>query len=82
MNVTLTKTCANKKEAMKIMATQTQPVIPSVAPQIPSQQQSAEVLALNADASSKDVKPSAEKPQIVEELLIEEVSIDGMCGVY
>jgi mycofactocin precursor len=68
---------------MKIMATQTQPVTPFVAPEPPLQQQSAEVIALNADARSKeDVNPSAEKPQIVEELLIEEVSIDGMCGVY
>lgn len=64
------------------MATQTQPVTPFVAPETPSQQQSAEVIALNAEARSKDVNPSAEKPQIVEELLIEEVSIDGMCGVY
>lgn len=27
-------------------------------------------------------EPRAEKPRITEELLIEEVSIDGMCGVY
>jgi len=26
--------------------------------------------------------PRGEKPQILEEALIEEVSIDGMCGVY
>jgi mycofactocin precursor len=64
------------------MATQTQPVTTSVAPQTPSQPQSAEVIALNPEARTKDAKPSTEKPQIVEELLIEEVSIDGMCGVY
>lgn len=64
------------------MSTQTQPVTLSVAPQTLSQQQSAEVIALNADARTEEVKPSAEKPQIVEEMLIEEVSIDGMCGVY
>ncbi len=26
--------------------------------------------------------PEAEQPAILEEVLIEEVSIDGMCGVY
>jgi mycofactocin precursor len=79
----LTKTDANKKEAMKIMATQTQRVVTPVALETPyQQQQTAEVIALNADARPQKTKPSAEKPQIVEELLIEEVSIDGMCGVY
>ncbi|MBK8185374.1 MAG: mycofactocin precursor [Candidatus Competibacteraceae bacterium] len=28
------------------------------------------------------IEPIMEAPQITEELLIEEVSIDGMCGVY
>lgn len=27
-------------------------------------------------------EPSVELPEVMEELLIEEVSIDGMCGVY
>ncbi|MCP5196125.1 MAG: mycofactocin precursor [Gammaproteobacteria bacterium] len=27
-------------------------------------------------------EPSLELPEVMEELLIEEVSIDGMCGVY
>ena len=27
-------------------------------------------------------KPDAEKPQILDEVVIEEVSIDAMCGVY
>lgn len=27
-------------------------------------------------------EPSVEMPEVTEELLIEEVSIDGMCGVY
>lgn len=27
-------------------------------------------------------EPSVEIPEVAEELLIEEVSIDGMCGVY
>ena len=28
------------------------------------------------------VEGSGEKPDVEEELLIEEISIDGMCGVY
>jgi mycofactocin precursor len=43
-------------------------------------------LAAPADAASEpDNSPreaAAAKPDIVEEVLIEEVSIDGMCGVY
>jgi mycofactocin precursor len=27
-------------------------------------------------------QPMSEKPQILDEIVIEEVSIDGMCGVY
>ena len=27
-------------------------------------------------------KPAAEKPKASDEILIEEISIDGMCGVY
>ena len=30
----------------------------------------------------KDGEPTGEKPRILEEVVIEEVSIDGMCGVY
>ena len=30
----------------------------------------------------RDKQPVREKPQIEEEIIIEEVSIDGMCGVY
>ena len=35
-----------------------------------------------APAALKDGQPTGEKPQILEEVIIEEVSIDGMCGVY
>jgi mycofactocin precursor len=31
---------------------------------------------------AKEVEPLAKKPRILEEVVIEEVSIDGMCGVY
>ncbi|MEY2762331.1 MAG: mycofactocin precursor [Actinobacteria bacterium] len=34
-----------------------------------------------SDAEATGTRDSAQ-PQIVEELLIEEISIDGMCGVY
>jgi mycofactocin precursor len=30
----------------------------------------------------KEHKLDGEKPRILEEVVIEEVSIDGMCGVY
>lgn len=30
----------------------------------------------------KEHVPANEKPEILEEVVIEEVSIDGMCGVY
>jgi mycofactocin precursor len=30
----------------------------------------------------KENKLDVEKPRILEEVVIEEVSIDGMCGVY
>lgn len=40
------------------------------------------VTALAAEAPGRPLEPTAEPPQITEELLIEEVSIDGMCGVY
>ena len=35
----------------------------------------------NPVTGKKDA-PAGEKPGIVEEVVIEEVSIDGMCGVY
>lgn len=35
-----------------------------------------------ADAVVRRAEPAAEPPEVMEELLIEEVSIDGMCGVY
>lgn len=35
-----------------------------------------------AEGLAQQPEPAAELPEIKEELLIEEVSIDGMCGVY
>ncbi len=34
------------------------------------------------DRREQAEKPDATRPAVVEEVLIEEVSIDGMCGVY
>jgi mycofactocin precursor len=34
------------------------------------------------DASTKAERQQVEQPAILDEVLIEEVSIDGMCGVY
>ncbi len=45
--------------------------VPPVAAAIPA----TEVMARHPE-------PSVEPPEVMEELLIEEVSIDGMCGVY
>ena len=35
-----------------------------------------------APAALNENQPAIGKPQILEEVVIEEVSIDGMCGVY
>lgn len=35
-----------------------------------------------AAPAARDGGQQAEKPELLDELLIEEVSIDGMCGVY
>ena len=35
-----------------------------------------------SEVSLKESVPETEKPKILEEVVIEEVSIDGMCGVY
>jgi mycofactocin precursor len=31
---------------------------------------------------TKDESPAAEEPQVLEEIVVEELSIDGVCGVY
>lgn len=38
--------------------------------------------ARKASAAEREARRADEAPAVVEELLIEEVSIDGMCGVY
>ncbi len=34
------------------------------------------------DEQSLNIEPEVEEPAILDELVIEEVNIDGMCGVY
>lgn len=48
---------------------------PSIATALP-------VTALADHTTARHPEPSVEMPEVTEELLIEEVSIDGMCGVY
>ncbi len=40
-----------------------------------------EALPRRVEAASEE-RQTAEKPQASEEIVIEEISIDGMCGVY
>ncbi len=39
-------------------------------------------LASTGEVAGEAAEAKAGKPAVVEEVLIEEVSIDGMCGVY
>lgn len=39
-------------------------------------------LETQADLSTEGVSDAAEETLVEEELLVEEISIDGMCGVY
>lgn len=32
--------------------------------------------------ATRDEKKDAEEPEVIEEIVIEELSIDGVCGVY
>ena len=40
------------------------------------------VVAVPEPLGLKENAPAGGKPQILDDLVIEEVSIDGMCGVY
>jgi mycofactocin precursor len=42
----------------------------------------AELRTPSAPPAVNENQPEPGKPQILEEVVIEEVSIDGMCGVY
>jgi mycofactocin precursor len=42
----------------------------------------AELVPTQPAVALREKQPFREKPQIEEEIIIEEVSIDGMCGVY
>lgn len=43
---------------------------------------SADPVSPNSAVALKEHKIDREQPKILDEVLIEEVSIDGMCGVY
>jgi mycofactocin precursor len=32
--------------------------------------------------TKNEAEPSEEEPQVIEEIVVEELSIDGVCGVY
>jgi mycofactocin precursor len=51
-------------------------------PQVPPIAVVTPISALTTDIAARHAEPSVEPPEVMEELLIEEVSIDGMCGVY
>ena len=39
-------------------------------------------MSVVTDEAASDEEPSEAAPFVEEELLVEEISIDGMCGVY
>lgn len=41
-----------------------------------------EETSLRRENAAREEKQTAEKPKVSEEIMIEEISIDGMCGVY
>ena len=44
--------------------------------------QEQETLVIKTQAGETETREGDEEAELVEELLIEEISIDGMCGVY
>jgi mycofactocin precursor len=63
------------------MNTQTENAILTVAPQpVMADQQPTSPQIIRSTRGDAQIHP--DKPQIQEELVIEEISIDGMCGVY
>jgi mycofactocin precursor len=44
--------------------------------------QEQETLDIETQAGGTETREGDEEAELVEELLIEEISIDGMCGVY
>lgn len=62
------------------MFTETQHAVPTVADAPLTDQQAPATSP--APMARKEAEPLDGQPRIVEEIIIEEVSIDGMCGVY
>ena len=63
------------------MNTQTENAIFTVAPQpVMADRQPTSSQIIHSTRGDMQIRP--DKPRIEEELVIEEISIDGMCGVY
>jgi mycofactocin precursor len=63
------------------MLTEIEKGVSTSIPQIESTHEKLHVSSLLTPLNLREGEPS-EKPEILEEVIIEEVSIDGMCGVY
>jgi mycofactocin precursor len=62
------------------MLTEIEKEVSASTPNVSSPQGKSHVSRLITELNPNE--PMSEKPQILEEVVIEEVSIDGMCGVY
>ncbi len=64
------------------MKIQTEDAVATVAPQPLDAEPKLAAAAETVNLTRSEAEIGTEKPQIQEELVIEEISIDGMCGVY
>ncbi|HEX2338100.1 MAG TPA: variant-type mycofactocin precursor [Hyphomicrobiaceae bacterium] len=62
------------------MLTEIEKEVSASTPNVSSTQGKSHVSRLITELNPNE--PMSEKPQILDEVVIEEVSIDGMCGVY
>jgi mycofactocin precursor len=63
------------------MLTEIDKEVSTSTPNVSSTEGESHVSSLLTPLNLREGEPS-EKPEILEEVVIEEVSIDGMCGVY
>ena len=64
------------------MITQIEKTASPVATEVMAAPPESKLSSLSANPALAEAEPLTEKLQILEEVVIEEVSIDGMCGVY
>ncbi|MGZ8408746.1 MAG: variant-type mycofactocin precursor [Hyphomicrobium sp.] len=65
------------------MLTETQHAVSTSVADAPLPQNESPAPAVSsAPAALNEAEPAGGRPRILEEVIIEEVSIDGMCGVY